>query len=449
MKCLRWLALIGLFVVGSMARAAEPPLPAAAPAIPNERLANDNVGVYRRSTTELWVYDARPEVGVGSHQLDDESLRLVRVANLRLVRVTMYWNQVETTAEAGKYDAKAIAQWEDALRRCERAGVVPLVVVHANAPGVSFAKREEGYRRFAHFMGDMARRFPTVRFWELWNEMDQAFTDLFGAQRPEIPLRQRGRMYAEMLKLAYPAIKRSNPKAWVLTGGMTDWSEFPRGIYEGGGRDYFDFMNLHTYGVPVLYGFVGRGLSLYSVMVEFHDQGRPIWNTEFGIDAGNVAQAWGFPHARGANAKEDGPDFDDVHLKTWRDCVEDNAKRRLYVKALGYQLKAGNETLKDRMAAEAKLPPGMTADDYGFGLVRADGKTPRPAYEWLRDANPNAQILKTPKRTVDVEAYVPDGATPEGYTFDYQWRKPWMIIKGVTVDSLEPTVIRMKAAAAK
>jgi len=40
-----------------------------------------------------------------------------------------------------------------------------------------------------------------------------SFTDLFGANDPKVPLRQRGRMYAEMLKLAYPAIKSANPRA--------------------------------------------------------------------------------------------------------------------------------------------------------------------------------------------------------------------------------------------
>jgi hypothetical protein len=422
--------------------------PAAEPApIPNDRLINPDVAMYRRSPTELWAYDTRPEAGVGAHQLDDSSLRLLRAAHVRLVRTTMYWNLVETTATPGRYDGAALAQWEETLRRCERAGVVPLVVVHGNPPGVDFAHREEGYRRFATFVGDMAKRFPGVRFWELFNEMDGAFTDLFGAGvKPEIPLRERGRMYAQMLKLAYPAIKRANPKAWVLVGGMTNWDEFPRGIYEGGGKPFFDFMNLHTYGVPVLYGFVGRGLSLYAVMREFGDEGRPLWNTEFGIDAGNVVAAWNFPHAR-TPAKEDGPEFDAVHLKTWRDCLDDNGRRRLYVKALGYQLKAGNETLKERMTAEGKLPPGRAPDDYGFGLVRADGQTPRPAYEFLRDQNLNRALEETPERTLDLEAYVPDGATPVDYAFDYQWRKPWMIIKKVTVNTLEPTVIRLKPAA--
>jgi hypothetical protein len=253
-------------------------------------------------------------------------------------------------------------------------------------------------------------------------------------------------MYAEMLKLAYPAIKQSNPKSWVLTGGMTDWNEFPRGIYDGGGRDYFDFMNLHTYGVPVIYAFTARGLSLYNVMKEFHDESRPIWNTEFGIDAGNVVNAWGFAHSR-KDIKEDGPDFDAVHLASWKDCIEDNARRRLYVKTLGYQFKAGNETAKDRMAREARLPPGMKPDDYGFGLLRADGKTPRPAYLYLKDQNPNTSILKSPTRTLDVEAYIPDGATPIGHAFDYEWRKPVMIIKDVKVNTLEPTIIRLKPPA--
>jgi hypothetical protein len=96
--------------------------------------------------------------------------------------------------------------------------------------------------------------------------------------------------------------------------------------------------------------------------------------------------------------------------------------------------------------AQAKLPAGLTPDDYGFGLLRHDGKTPRPAYDYLKNENPNAAILQEPTRTLDVEAYIPDGMAPVGYTADYQYRKPWMIIKNVKVSSLEPTVIKLKPA---
>ena len=80
---------------------------------------------------------------------------------------------------------------------------------------------------------------------------------------------------------------------------------------------------------------------------------------------------------------------------------------------------------------------------------RADGHTPRPAYNWLKETNPNRAILTTSERTVDLEAYVPDGMTPVGYSFDYRWRKPWMIIKGVKVNALEPTIIRLELEKAK
>ena len=426
---------IAAFALAASVAVAQPAL-----SIPNDRLTNADVAVYRRSVTELWVYDTRPEVGVGAHHISDGDVALMRAANLRLVRITMYWNQIENTTTPGVYNAAKLAEWDETVRRCESGGIVPLILVHANAPGVKFAQRQEGYQRFAKFMGDMVKRFPRVKFWELWNEMDAGFTDLFGAEA-KVPMRERGRMYAEMLKVTYPAIKSANSNTWVLMGGMTDWSEFPRGVYEAGGAAHFDFMNLHTYGVPVVYAFVGRGFALYSVMKEFHDEGRPLWNTEFGIDAGNVVNAWGMPHAR-KTPKEDGAEFDAMHLATWRDCVEDNARRRNYVKALGYQWAAGNETAPEKMK-EAKLPAGHTQHDYGFGLLRADGKTPRPAYTWLKETNPNRGITTTPKRTLDVEAYIPDGLTPIGHAFDYKWRKPWMLIKGVTVNSLEPTVIRL------
>ena len=433
-------------ILGSMLATS---LTAAAQAIPNDRLLNTDVAVYRRSPKELWVYDTRPEVGVGAHGLDTKTVKLIRTLDIRLVRHTMYWNQIENTETPGKYDPKTLAYWDELVPRCKAAGIELEVVVHGNPPGVDFTHRQEGYRRFASFMADMSARYPSIRFWELWNEMDQAFTDLFGNGNADISLRERGKMYAEMLKLTYPAIKSANPKAWVLTGGMTDWNDFPRGIYEGGGGPYFDFMNIHTYGVPVLYGWVSRGLSLNSVMREFHDDGRPIWNTEFGIDAGNVVNAWGFPHS-GNPPKEDGAGFDEIHLQTWKECLEDNVRRRLYVKTLGYQFTAGNETSRERLQKEGHLPAGRSQDDYGYGLLRADGHTPRPTYDWLKKQDLNHRIIgPSGTRTVDIELYVPDGAVPVGYKFDYEWRKPWMIIKGFVVRSLEPTVIKLDAAPIK
>ncbi len=184
--------------------------------------------MYQKSPSELVVYDARPELGIGMHGLEAESISLVRKLGVRFVRHTMYWYLIENTTTPGKYDEKQLDVWDSLIRRCQEQGVILVVVVHGNAPGVNWANRDEGYKRFARFMGDMARRYPQVRYWELWNEMDNGFTDLFGAGRASVSMRERGKLYAKMLQSVYPQIRKANPDAWVLTGGMTDWNEFPR-----------------------------------------------------------------------------------------------------------------------------------------------------------------------------------------------------------------------------
>ena len=64
----------------------------------------------------------------------------------------MYWGIVENTTTPGQYDAKALAHWDDVIKRCDKSGIVPLILVHSNPPGVNFAQREAGYKRFAHFI---------------------------------------------------------------------------------------------------------------------------------------------------------------------------------------------------------------------------------------------------------------------------------------------------------
>jgi len=400
--------------------------------------------VWLRDAGELWVYDNRTELGIGMHDSSDAQLDLLNPLGIRLVRKTLYWNLMENTTERGRYDAGYLAEWDSLVKRAEERGIDLLVVVHGNAPGTGWANREASYERFARFMADMATRYPAIRLWELWNEMDSGFTDLFGAGvEPAVPMLDRGQHYAEMLKRAYPAIKQANPDAWVLTGGMTDWQEFPRGIYEGGGRDAFDFMNLHTYGVPVVWSLVTRGAELRQVMAEFGDAERPLWNTEFGIDAGALVAAWGLPHERG---EEDGPAFDHMQLEQWRECIEAGFETGLYAKLLPYQLAAGNEGQNERLRApgyaDEHLPTGYTIDDYGFGIVRADGSTPRPTYDWLADEQLNGPVEEAQEQVTDVEVTPAPEGDPAGYAFERR-ADGTMVIRNVTLDRLFPTRIQL------
>jgi hypothetical protein len=288
------------------------------------------------------------------HGVTQAQFNLARPLGIRLIRRTLYWSYIEKTDQPGAYDADGLATWDDIVRRAATTGVELVVVVHGNPPGVGWENRDESYERFAQFMEFAARRWPAVRYWELWNEMDVGCTDLFGAGGEGLAPFERGRRYARMLQHAYPALKRGNPKAWVLLGGVATVGEFIRGVYEEGGRDFFDFMNIHTYGVPLDWPVLCRGTIARNIMARYGDSNRPMWNTEFGIDAGSIFAASGA--------------------------------------TTGEQFDAGNERGLDM--SRVTLPEGRQIDDYGFGLTRRDGTTPRPTYDWLLEAQVNRPIQK-------------------------------------------------------
>ena len=401
--------------------------------------AADDIVVWQRSPQETVIYDARPELGIGMHGFTRQQLALLKPLGIRCVRLTLYWNLMEPGAE-GQYEAKYAERWDDSVRLADEAGICLLAMVHEPPPGLDWAHRELAYERFARFMPAMVKRYPSVRYWELFNEMDVAFTDIFGAKSSDVPLVERGKLYAQMLKLAYPAIKRANPQAWVLVGGMTDYREFPQGIYEGGGKPFFDIMNLHTYGVPVMWSFIDRGRTLKEIMRWHGDGDKPLWNTEFGIDAGNLVAAWGYPHDQ-SPPRQDSEAYDQMQLEQWRGCIEWNLKNRLYQKIFPYQFSAGNERDADGKVGErSQLPPGMTIDDYGFGMVRRDGITPRPVCSWITETQPNGLITAQAKRKVDISFNPIFSTLPPGAKA-VQWHAE-AVVKDAEVDSLYPLVLR-------
>jgi hypothetical protein len=84
----------------------------------------------------------------------------------------------------------------------------------------------------------------------------------------------------------------------------------------------------------------------------------------------------------------------------------------------------------------------MTIDDYGFGIVRRDGRTPRPTYEWLLREQLNRTIQSEQSYQVDVRCRPPKNLVPIGY--DYSWQDDEMVIRRVKVDSAYPARIRLK-----
>lgn len=145
---------------------------------------------------------------------------------------------------------------------------------------------------YAHFMTALASRYKgQVAAYEIWNEPN---LDYEWGYLPPDPA-----AYTDLLKTAYVAIKKVDPAALVISGGLATTGQgspnaygdlaFLQGMYEAGAKGYFDAFGSH----PYAYGLApddthADGLSLdrlleqRQVMVANDDGDTPIWVTEAG-----------------------------------------------------------------------------------------------------------------------------------------------------------------------
>ncbi len=209
----------------------------------------------------------------------------------------MYWTRIngllwsDVEPEPGARDWEALASLEEQFIAASREGMAMIVVVRgapewARAiPGEECSPvREDKLEDFGRFLRDLVARYSrppySVKFWELWNEPDVSLS----ARPPNSPQMgcwgdphdpyYGGEAYAEMLKVAYPSIKRADPEAQVLVGGLLlDCNpalkdqcrsgegllsaRFLEGVLRRGG-DYFNGISFHAY------DYAGNEAGLYT-----------------------------------------------------------------------------------------------------------------------------------------------------------------------------------------
>ena len=152
---------------------------------------------------------------------------------------------------------------------------------------------------FGRFASEVASRYKyTIMYFEIWNEPNYAF---FWKPKPNAG------NYAALLKEAYFAIKKANPNAVVLSGGLAatgnekDGSispiDFLRTLYELKASQYFDAIALHPYTYPALPSYRAwwnrwqQIVPIHQLMVTNGDSEKKIWITEFGVPTGGPGEA--------------------------------------------------------------------------------------------------------------------------------------------------------------
>lgn len=176
-------------------------------------------------------------------------------------RVRVNWSWIQPDPPPANY------VWgpyhDDKLRQVAETGV-RLIAMVADAPDWAADSpcapvHPEQLDEFAQFLTDLVDRYKqppwNIHHWELINEPD--YTWPHGWLGGLGCMGYDGDRYADMLAVAYPAIKAADPGATVLMGGVAhDWfveydgpfyRYFPDDVMAAGGGDHIDVLNFHYF----------------------------------------------------------------------------------------------------------------------------------------------------------------------------------------------------------
>ena len=211
-------------------------------------------------------------------------------------RLSVQWRDYETAR--GNYAAWYVAQVDQAIQLCRRAGIRVLLDV-LNAPAWASATNDSGQGNvprnpadFAAFMRYLANRYRgQVNAYEIWNEPDiQRFWNTGPSPTA----------YTALLKAAYPAVKAADPNALVVSGGLA-WnyesrtSSYLTKMYAAGAKGSFDVLGLHDFPDAS----IANGLTTWAqgrrtarrVMLANGDP-HPVWITEYGFNTAAPGSGW-------------------------------------------------------------------------------------------------------------------------------------------------------------
>jgi hypothetical protein len=180
------------------------------------------------------------EAGVGVGAGTPGEVAAVRTLGTHWVRMFVAWPQVEPAR--GSYNALWFAAYEKLYGELPAGTKVILDMV--DTPSWETGSSDihtppASASDYAAYLAYVAQRLGNrVTAYEIWNEEDEPrwWT---GAPDPAA--------YARLLRAAYPAVKRANPNATVVLGGLTgnDY-RFLEGVYQAGGKGFFDAVGVHT-----------------------------------------------------------------------------------------------------------------------------------------------------------------------------------------------------------
>ena len=295
-------SLLALLVLGAAPALAQPTAP------PVDRLLRDDAVAFHR--TPLGLCEDYPEETT-TEAVYRADFELLKATGTDLLRISFGWDGIE--AEEDAYDWLF---WDDFVETAVDEYAITLIPYVMYTPRWAATNKEDAYfwrsppedhAEFGEFVFDLVTRYKDrITSWELWNEPD---IEWFWTGTPE--------EFAPFLKVGAEAVRRADPEATVVFGGIAHDPEFLLTLFrDHGASEYVDVVNMHNYNEtwsadPV--EDIGPYIRRVSEIVERYGDGQPLWMAEVGY--GTYRDG---PNVSGENlayyAYEHTPEFQAVQL---------------------------------------------------------------------------------------------------------------------------------------
>lgn len=339
----RWpgLLLVAIFLTGFLAACGGSTVPTAAPApAPSIAPTTSNAPAPTRATSAPTIAPSRTSTTTTNRPLtqaittafpgrvagldygmnvwlptadQDRTLDLLTGAGFGWARQWISWESVEPTQ--GSYSWDTLDKVVDTAQRKN----VKLTIILLRSPAWAGANGgiPQDKQLFATFVTAVASRYQgKIAAYEVWNE-----ENLAGETGGTVNVAA----YAELLKVAFPAIKAADPNALVISGGLTPTGEnnpnlaiddtiYLKQLYaynNGEVKKYFDILGIHATGTlnppetlfpekpgpgPGFFDnrsfYFRRAEDIRKVMEEAGDGQKQAWITEFGWSTKNAAKGY-------------------------------------------------------------------------------------------------------------------------------------------------------------
>lgn len=228
------------------------------------------------------------------------SMDALKDLNVSIIRNEFSWNEIET--QKGIFEFK---RYDFIVHICRENNVAVLGILGYTAPwtGHQWNSAPPDETLFLKYVETVVSRYKdSVQYWEFWNEPDSS-----SYWNPQDNMKE----YTRLLKKVYVTIKKINPSAVVVLGGLTNAPYYSlKRVLSNGGGNYFDIVNIHPYVNPDKNKGIQHIQSLLgNVTKELEKKGlyKKIWLTEIACPGANQipACAWWLGECQSEVQQED------------------------------------------------------------------------------------------------------------------------------------------------